>query len=72
MAHTKNVRESGAYHQYEEAPPFEPEPGFSLEFVYGMIFKVYFRERWMRNPEEDLIGNSIAIERDLFTNDINY
>ena len=26
----------------------------------------------MRNPEDDLVGNAITIERDLYVNEVNY
>ena len=57
---------------YDEKPAFEPEKGFSIEFVYAMVFKVHFRDRWMKRGVDDLDSNAITIERDLFNNEINY
>ena len=37
-----------------------------------MVFKVHFRDRWMRKPGDDLISNAITIERDLYNEEINY
>ena len=51
---------------------FKPEDGFSLEFVYDMIFNIHFRERWMRFPESDLITHAIELERNLFDTELNY
>ena len=37
-----------------------------------MVFKVHFRDRWMKRGEDDLVSNAITIERDLFNEEINY
>jgi len=75
IAHEKNLKGNPAYQEIKEAdeePQFEPEKGFSVEFVYAMVFKVHFRDRWMRRPEDDLVSNAITIERDLYNEEINY
>ena len=72
IAHEKNLRNDPAYSEYEEHPEFEPERGFSVEFVYAMLFKVHFRDRFMRKPGDDLVSNAITLERDLYNEDVNY
>lgn len=37
-----------------------------------MVFKVHFRDRYMKRGEDDLVSNAITIERDLFNEEINY
>ena len=52
MAHDQKMREiseKGLVENIDEEN-FQPEEGFSLEFVYDMIFNIHFRERWMRFP----------------------
>jgi hypothetical protein len=72
IAHEKIIRNLPAYSEIEEHAPFEPERGFSVEFVYAMLFKVHFRDRFMRKPYDDLVSNAITIERDLYNEEVNY
>jgi len=66
IAHEKEVKSRPDYLDTDERPEFEPEPGFSVEFVFAMVFKVHFRDRFMKRPEDDLVSNAITIERDLY------
>jgi hypothetical protein len=72
IAHEKNVKSDPEYLDSDEIPEFEPERGFSVEFAYAMVFKVHFRDRWMKKPVDDLVSNAITIERDLYNEEINY
>ena len=51
---------------------FAVEAGFSKEFALAMVFKIYFRDRWMKNPEESLVAHAISLERELYTTEVNY
>ena len=51
---------------------FDVEPGFNKEFMLAMVFKIYFRDRWMKNPEEALVSHAIALERELYSLEVNY
>ena len=51
---------------------FDVEPGFSKEFMLAMVFKIYFRDRWMKNPEDALVSHAISLERELYTLEVNY
>ena len=72
IAHEKEVKSDPDYKDSDEHPEFEPEVGFSVEFVYAMVFKVHFRDRFMKKPDDDLVSNAITIERDLYNQEINY
>lgn len=72
IAHEKEVKSDPDYKDSDEHPEFEPEVGFSVEFVYAMVFKVHFRDRFMKRPDDDLVSNAITIERDLYNQEINY
>lgn len=72
IEHEKKIKANPAYKEIDEIPEYKPEPGESLEFAYVMVFNVYFRERWMRKPGNDIVSNAVTLERDLYNLEINY
>ena len=47
--------------------------GFDLKGMMSKIFRVYFREKFMkRDVSEDLATHGMTIESELYTHEINY
>jgi hypothetical protein len=73
MTHEKKMQDKSEQGEITDySLDFKPEDGFSLEFVYDMIFNIHFRERWMRVPEQDLVSHAIELERELYDTELNY